>query len=89
MMVRFELARPLTATLAEPAAAGTQNKVDRSRQLVLEPSRVLHPRFDPATAGQAGQTRGKGLWVACWSEAVEALAKKGQSPFIRRPHEPP
>ncbi|GAA5872392.1 hypothetical protein JCM3774_004508 [Rhodotorula dairenensis] len=79
MMVRFELTRPSgSAIVAEPAATAAavrRNKVvDRSKQLVLEPSRVLHPRFDPAAAGH---TRGKGLWVTCWSDAVQALAKKG------------
>lgn len=70
MMVRFELARPRATSDAEPKSKPKQH-------LVLEPSRVLHPRFDPAVAGQGGQTTGKGMWVTCWSDAVAALAKKG------------
>ncbi|GAA5988594.1 hypothetical protein JCM10908_003633 [Rhodotorula pacifica] len=74
-MLRFQLTRPPPST--EPPSTG-RNKADRTKQqLLLEPSKVLHPRFDPAAAGSGGQTTGKGLWVTCWSEAVEALAKKG------------
>ncbi|BGP58627.1 hypothetical protein JCM8202v2_006296 [Rhodotorula sphaerocarpa] len=70
MLVRFELARPRATSDADPKSKPKQH-------LMLEPSRVLHPRFDPAVAGQGGQTTGKGMWVTCWSDAVAALAKKG------------
>ncbi|GAA6009464.1 hypothetical protein JCM10207_003791 [Rhodosporidiobolus poonsookiae] len=43
-----------------------------SSRLFLVPSDILHPRFTPLE-----QSKGKGLWVTCWREAVETLAKKG------------
>lgn len=82
MMVRFELTRrpppsPLSSDPVVTPMSPARGKQQPANQLLLEPSRILHPRFDPAVAGQGGQTTGKGLWVTCWSEAVEALARKG------------
>ncbi|GJN94608.1 hypothetical protein Rhopal_007691-T1 [Rhodotorula paludigena] len=59
MMLRFELTRAPS---------------DRHR-LLLQPSRVLHPRYHDARGG--GKSTGKAMWVACWRDAVELLAKKG------------
>ncbi|KPV72845.1 uncharacterized protein RHOBADRAFT_46435 [Rhodotorula graminis WP1] len=63
MMVRFELARP-------PSTSTSSNS-----RLVLQPSRVLHPRFEDRLSRQ-GST-GKAMWVTCWAEAVAVLAQKG------------
>lgn len=62
MMVRFELTRP-----PSPGA-----------RLVLQPSRILHPRFEDRPSRQ-GST-GKAMWVTCWADAVTALAQKGALP---------
>ncbi|GAA6030586.1 hypothetical protein JCM8097_006221 [Rhodosporidiobolus ruineniae] len=61
LLVRFELVK-------------RSNSVNSptSSHLHLVPSGIIHPRF-VVNSG----TRGKGLWVTCWKEAVEALAKKG------------
>jgi hypothetical protein len=78
-MVRFELTRPPPLS-SDPVVIGSSSvraKQQPAHKLLLKPSRILHTRFDPAVAGQGGQTTGKGLWVTCWAEAVEALAKKG------------
>lgn len=87
MMVRFELTRrpppsPLSSDPVVTPISPAGGKQQPANQLLLEPSRILHPRFDPAVAGQGGQTTGKGLWVTCWSEAVEALARKGSGAFV-------
>ena len=41
-----------------------------SAQLILTPSSIIHPRFSHPLPG-------KGAWVMCWKDAVDALAAKG------------
>ncbi|BGP28234.1 hypothetical protein JCM10295v2_007221 [Rhodotorula toruloides] len=60
-MVRFEL------TQAPSTAA------NYSPRLVCQPAKVMHGRFEDRSQG----TTGKGMWVACWENAVERLAQKG------------
>ncbi|GAA5852067.1 hypothetical protein JCM8547_000147 [Rhodosporidiobolus lusitaniae] len=61
LLIRFEFVRP-PPTSSLPS----------SSRLSLSPSGILHPRFDAHH-----RARGKGMWVTCWKEAIEALAKKG------------
>ncbi|GAA5897624.1 hypothetical protein JCM8208_000215 [Rhodotorula glutinis] len=63
MMVRFELTRPPSPSPSSPS------------RLVLQPSRILHPRFEDRLSRQ-GST-GKAMWVTCWADAVAVLAQKG------------
>lgn len=53
--------------LARSSAEGPRPK------LAFTPNRVLHPRF-------AVNLPGKGAWVVCWKEGMEALRRKGKSP---------
>ncbi|GAA5852886.1 hypothetical protein JCM9279_006214 [Rhodotorula babjevae] len=66
MMVRFELTRPPSPTSSSTSSPS---------RLVLQPSRILHPRFEDRLSRQ-GST-GKAMWVTCWSDAVAVLAQKG------------
>ncbi|GAA5916467.1 hypothetical protein JCM6882_006466 [Rhodosporidiobolus microsporus] len=61
LLVKFALVRPPPIPFSSP-----------SNRMHLVPSGLLHPRFDPHH-----RTRGKGGWVTCWKDAVEALAHKG------------
>jgi hypothetical protein len=61
-----------TDLMVQLKLAGTPSSpAGPSPRLVLTPSSILHPRFSLSLPG-------KGAWVACWKDAVDSLAQKGE-----------